>query len=66
MAESLVGLGDKLDISMGQVFVSLETDGDGTAVADLITRLTSDRHVSDPIGQCEACLLAVPPGIAKL
>jgi hypothetical protein len=56
----------KIDISSWQVFVSLETEDDSTAVPDLITGLTTDRHASNPIGQCEACLLAVPPGIAKL
>jgi len=32
------------DISRGQVFVSLETDGNGTALVNPIMRLTADRH----------------------
>ena len=46
-----------LDISGAQVLVSLETDSNGTTVADLIMRLTADRYVSDPIGKRESCLL---------
>jgi hypothetical protein len=33
-----------LDISRGQVFVSLETDGNCTALVNPIMRLTADRH----------------------
>jgi hypothetical protein len=47
------------------VLASLEADGDGTAVAVAVPRLTANRRPFDSISQRKACLLPKTPAFAR-